>query len=234
MRLRDITLALFGWTIVGAAETVVSYSREIAPIFAMRCAKCHGLRSRNPAGNLGLRNHADLLAGGNLGRAVVPGHPDKSPLLWFIDGSRGEGQRMPPGAPPLSPAQIETIRRWIAEGAIKDDHDLPQPQIRANAQPGQTLEIAVSLPVEALVSIAILAPGSEEPLHLEEAVIKSALDPTASGRTGEWIRWKLFRASDWPREITIEMTVLYANGNLAGSQLKVGEANFFHLVNEAP
>ena len=93
----------------------VSYSQQVAPILAMHCNTCHG-----DAGGLSTRSHAELMAGGNLGIVVVPGNAERSLLVHFIDGRRGEAHRMPLGGRPLSREQIDTIRRWIDEGANKD------------------------------------------------------------------------------------------------------------------
>src|SRR6266404_7775082 len=93
----------------------VSYSRQVAPILALHCNSCHG-----DAGGLSTRSYADLMNGGNLGKVVIPGDPDRSLLIHFIEGRRGEAHRMPLGGRVLSLGQIDTIRRWIAEGAQKD------------------------------------------------------------------------------------------------------------------
>ena len=61
------------------------------------------------------------MLGGNLGKVIVPGDPDRSLLIHFLEGRRGENHRMPKDSRPLSPAQIDMIRRWIAEGARNDD-----------------------------------------------------------------------------------------------------------------
>src|SRR5262245_40040323 len=89
----------------------VSYSREVAPILALRCNGCHG-----EAGRLSTRTHAALLAGGNLGRVVIAGDAENSLLIHFVEGRRGEARRMPIGGRPLATAEIQVVRRWIDEG----------------------------------------------------------------------------------------------------------------------
>ena len=103
----------------------VSFSHEVAPIMAMHCNICHG-----DAGGLSTRSYVEIMAGGNLGRVIVPGDPDKSLLIHFLDGRRGENRRMPKDEAPLSITQIETIRRWIAEGAKNDDISAPTYRIK--------------------------------------------------------------------------------------------------------
>ena len=74
------------WPRCSAAAPVgpVSYGRQIAPMFALHCAGCHGLS--NPSSNLQVTRFASLRAGGNIGDEIVPGHPEKSILLDFIEG----------------------------------------------------------------------------------------------------------------------------------------------------
>ena len=53
---------------------------------------------------------------GTPGGVVVPGDPDNSLLIKRIEGT--VGPQMPLSLPPLSAPEIETIRQWIAEGAL--------------------------------------------------------------------------------------------------------------------
>ena len=92
--------------------TPVSFSRDIAPIMAMYCNACHG-----ESGGISTRSYKELMLGGDLGTVVIPGDPDRSLLIHFLEGRRGENRRMPKNGRALSPHQIEIIRRWIAEGA---------------------------------------------------------------------------------------------------------------------
>ena len=48
---------------------------------------------------------------------VVPGNPDVSEFYKRLLGPTENGAQMPFAQPPLPPAAIETIQRWIAEGA---------------------------------------------------------------------------------------------------------------------
>lgn len=98
-----------------------SFAADIQPIFDLRCAGCHG-------GNGGL-DLSPGLAYGNLvsvqsqGYApmmrVQPGDPENSVLYGKVSGSTF-GDRMPLGQEPLTAGQIESIRAWIAAGALND------------------------------------------------------------------------------------------------------------------
>jgi len=98
----------------------VSYSREIAPLLVKHCGACHGVRRSVPRGDFSVVTYEDLMQGGGLTQTIVPGDPERSLLVHFIEGRRGEVFRMPLEAPPLTRAQIDLIRRWIAEGAKSD------------------------------------------------------------------------------------------------------------------
>lgn len=101
----------------GASETVdVDFVRDIRPIFEEHCYECHGPDKRE--GGLRLTNRRDAFVPGDLGLpAIEPSSPELSPLYELIT-SDDPDERMPQEADPLSPAQIETIRRWIDTGAV--------------------------------------------------------------------------------------------------------------------
>ena len=82
----------------------ISYQSEVRPIVAQRCQLCH--QGVEAAAALDLSRH-DVLQG------LVAGNR----LLGAITGNP---PRMPKGMAPLEPAQVDTIRRWIAEGAAND------------------------------------------------------------------------------------------------------------------
>lgn len=96
----------------GGAATV-SYSRQVQPIFDRNCVACHG-------GQMGLwlDSYERVLAGGQHGPVIVPGNPDASELIRRVTGISQPG--MPLGQPPLAPRDMEILRRWIAEGAVKN------------------------------------------------------------------------------------------------------------------
>ena len=92
----------------------VDFVQEIQPIFAERCYQCHGPNRQEAA--FRLDHKPTLLAGGELGKALVPGKSDESLLIHFVAGLREEG-RMPKKGDPLSKDQIALLRAWIDQGA---------------------------------------------------------------------------------------------------------------------
>ena len=99
-----------------SALFVLTFAQHISPILRLRCVHCHGQDGISSNG-LDLRSYRTVRQGGNIGDDVVPGKPDSSTLVRFIEGRRGPEHRMPLHRRPLPPAQIRLIRQWIAEGA---------------------------------------------------------------------------------------------------------------------
>ncbi|GIV08846.1 MAG: hypothetical protein KatS3mg019_0937 [Fimbriimonadales bacterium] len=97
-----------------ARRPKVDFAREVLPIFRASCFPCHGPERRQ--GRLRLSNCEEAFKGGVSGPVIVPGDAENSLLVKRIS-SDAEGPRMPKGMTALSPEQIETIKRWINEGA---------------------------------------------------------------------------------------------------------------------
>ncbi len=100
------------------------FNRDVRPILA-ECYACHGPdRNQRKAGLRLDREEAAKapLPSGNV--AIVPGVPEKSALLARVTHP-DEKMRMPAiasGKPRLADGQIETLRRWIADGAPWETH----------------------------------------------------------------------------------------------------------------
>lgn len=93
----------------------VSYHGDVRPILQRSCTGCHQSKSRG--GKLGLETFAQLKSGGLSGPSVQAGKPADSPLYKVISG---KNPTMPKGGKPLPAAEVETIRRWIEQGARDD------------------------------------------------------------------------------------------------------------------
>ncbi|HJZ91556.1 MAG TPA: PSD1 and planctomycete cytochrome C domain-containing protein [Gemmataceae bacterium] len=88
-----------------------SFFGEIQPLLRSKCAKCHG--EKVPKADLDLTTAAGLLKGGESGRVIVPGKPADSLLYEKVHA----GEMPPKKEGRLTPAEVETIRKWIAAGA---------------------------------------------------------------------------------------------------------------------
>lgn len=102
------------------SDDEVHFSRDVRPILNQNCMPCHGgVRQKNGVSFL-FREEA-LGTGKSGKRTIVPGRPDESELIARVTSSDPD-TRMPYHAPPLSPQQIDVLRRWIKQGAKWEDH----------------------------------------------------------------------------------------------------------------
>jgi len=111
-----------------AKETKVDFLREVQPILAKKCFACHG--PDEAESGLSFTSEAAAYAEADSGEhAIVPGDLKASQLIARIT-SEDESERMPPEGDPLSPPQIETLSRWIAQGATWSKHWAFEPMRR--------------------------------------------------------------------------------------------------------
>jgi mono/diheme cytochrome c family protein len=87
------------------------FEAKIRPILVENCQRCHG--EKKQSGSLRLDSLAAALGGGDGGPAVVPGDPEKSPMIEAINYG---GLEMPPDAR-LKPEQIKLLTEWVKIGA---------------------------------------------------------------------------------------------------------------------
>jgi uncharacterized membrane protein len=100
-------------TSVAAADP---YFDVVQPLLEQRCGTCHNDEKREAT--LSMDSYESLLAGGDTGRAVVPGNLEASELLYRIGLPPEDEAFMPAeGKTPLTDRQVEIIRWWIAAGA---------------------------------------------------------------------------------------------------------------------
>jgi mono/diheme cytochrome c family protein len=100
-------------TIAGPAE--VNFVRDIQPIFAENCLKCHdGVKHK---GGMRLDSKATAFIGGDSGDpSIVPHDISKSKLIQLVRGDDPSAV-MPPKGKRLSTAQIDLLVRWVKQGA---------------------------------------------------------------------------------------------------------------------
>jgi hypothetical protein len=122
-----LAVTLLAGPVLARADKPVDFRRDVAPIFERHCIRCH--QPANLKGKLSLTTIEDLKAGAH----VVPGRPDESGLLELVT-AQGPGERpeMPRKGEPLSPGQVDVLRRWIAEGASWPREHVLQEKARAD------------------------------------------------------------------------------------------------------
>ncbi len=91
------------------------FEKQVRPLLADRCYKCHSERSEKLKGGLKVDSRAALLRGGETKPALVPGHPEKSLLIEAISYANPD-LLMPPKIR-LSEDEIATLTLWVKHGA---------------------------------------------------------------------------------------------------------------------
>src|SRR4051794_6468304 len=115
MRLPMLRVMLLAPLVPALAQTPLTFEKDVLPVFTQYCFTCHGQSS--PQLGLDVRTIASTLRGSHNGPVIVKGSPEKSLLYQKIST-----KAMPPPAfkQTMPDAQIDIIKRWIADGAVAE------------------------------------------------------------------------------------------------------------------
>jgi hypothetical protein len=97
-------------------EGVEYFEQRIRPVLAERCYSCHSARAKKLKGGLRLDTLEGLERGGAAGRAIVPGDPDRSPLIRALRYGTDEELKMPPSGR-LPASVVSDFETWVKRGA---------------------------------------------------------------------------------------------------------------------
>ncbi len=101
------------------AAAPVSYGRDVRPILAENCFFCHGQDPQHRKSDLRLDTREGQKAEG----LILAGKPDASELIRrILSDDKADVMPPPKSNRKLTPAQKDTLRRWVAEGAKFEDH----------------------------------------------------------------------------------------------------------------
>lgn len=230
----------------------VSYSRDIFPILRLRCSGCHGPHvwwDRPNQRGLDVTTYKSLMDGGQSGPPIIPGDPQRSLLVRYLESkgvSIGNMPTMPFVGKRLPQAQIELIKRWIKEGALEDHVVLPSMRIHlpdVQITKDEKFEddyyetIVCHIPVEAYATIIISDPSGKELARTGGGVEKLSgnqeEDLGMAGTTDTAIYWPLsrFRNNNAPRvklpqTVSVDLIIEQNKGELWGTAFSVERANF--------
>jgi hypothetical protein len=114
------------------AAASVSFAREIRPILSNRCFTCHGPDEKKREADLRLDQREAAFADRGGYASIVPGDPEASELLRRVISQDPDEQMPPPDSEikPLSAAEQELLRQWIAAGAEWEGHWAYVPPVR--------------------------------------------------------------------------------------------------------
>ncbi len=90
------------------------FASKIRPLLTARCFKCHGPDAK-AKGGLRLDTRDAALKGGDGGPALVPGHPEKSPLVAAV--RRVDPDAAMPPKETLPEGEVALLVDWIKRGA---------------------------------------------------------------------------------------------------------------------
>ncbi|HZL86993.1 MAG TPA: DUF1549 domain-containing protein, partial [Pirellulaceae bacterium] len=108
-------LASLGLASVAAAADEVDFLRDVRPILATRCYRCHSDSLDKKEAGLALDKFDTLMKGGDEGAVIVAGKSGESKLIERVTAT--DDTRMPQEGAPLTAEQIGKLKAWIDQGA---------------------------------------------------------------------------------------------------------------------
>lgn len=93
----------------------VDFVHEVQPILEKHCYSCHGPDKQKSGLRLDVKTEA-LRGGDSHAPNIISGKAQESPLIQFIT-TDDEDTQMPPKGKRLATTEIETLTRWVNEGA---------------------------------------------------------------------------------------------------------------------
>lgn len=116
---RTLNLPLFAATafllLSTEAARSVDFVNDVRPILEKHCYDCHTGEKHKSGFRVDVKSAA-MRGGDNHGPDIIPGNSAESPFIQFLSLTEEEN-RMPPKGKRLSPAEIETLTKWVDEGA---------------------------------------------------------------------------------------------------------------------
>jgi hypothetical protein len=97
----------------------VSYAQDVEPILRANCLSCHQEGGAGfEASGFSMASYDELMKGTRYGPMIVAGDSEGSNLVVLMEGRADPSISMPHGRmEPVGKADIDTIRRWIDQGA---------------------------------------------------------------------------------------------------------------------
>ena len=117
-------VCLPGAQLAHSADSSLDFNRDVRPILSDRCFACHGPDAEDRQAGLRLDDRGAAITALESGStAIVPSKPDSSEILARVTSTDPDVIMPPPHVnKPVTPAEAEILRRWIAEGAEYRGH----------------------------------------------------------------------------------------------------------------
>ena len=161
LRVANIGLAwtaLSAW-VATAAEPPMQFNKDIRPILSDKCFFCHGPDENKRKKGLRLDTREGAFKDK---KTIVPGKPDESDLIRRVTTSDADDHMPPAGSKigSLTSLEVQTLRRWIAQGAPYEQHwafiplrptSNPKVKTLRNQVARRKVPLAPSSPIDSLV-----------------------------------------------------------------------------------
>jgi uncharacterized membrane protein len=178
-------------TSVAAADP---YLDVVQPLLKQRCGTCHNGDKRE--GSFSMASYESTLAGGDTGRAIVPGNLEGSELYFRITRPADDDKVMPAeGKTPPTKDQIAILKWWIEKGAPH----------------GKSIgEVGTDAAIEPLLAAQLGLGGAAQP---------AAAAPAAAVAADQELVGKLFAAGFLARQLSQSDPRLVVSVNSPGADL---------------
>jgi hypothetical protein len=109
--------------LLGAAPARVEFNRDVRPILAATCFRCHGFDKNARKADFRLDDRDEATRPRKAGTPIVPGDANRSEI-WRRINSNDPDEQMPPAKSNLvlTDAQKATLKAWIEQGAEYQPH----------------------------------------------------------------------------------------------------------------
>lgn len=112
----------------------IDFKKHVQPIFAKHCYDCHSVGKKKEKAGFVFDDVKRLANDVGPGRIIVPKDLEQSDLIPIVMGANGKKMMPPEGKDPLSSKEIETLKKWIEEGANLPGIDIAA-KMAANKRP---------------------------------------------------------------------------------------------------
>jgi len=135
-----------------AVATPIDFNRDVRPLLSDRCFTCHGPDHEDRQAGLRLDDRSSAVAPLESGAtAIVPGDAAASAVVARITSDDPDFVMPPPHVgKPISPAEADVLRRWIAAGGEYRGH-WAFARVERPALPAVTLAVWPKTPVDRFV-----------------------------------------------------------------------------------
>jgi hypothetical protein len=132
--------------LVARAQGGIDFNRDVRPILSNNCFQCHGPDEKARKAKLRLDARDDALA------VLTPGKPETSELLRRVTSGNAE-EAMPPAktGKKLTAREIDTLSKWIKDGANYSAHWSYVKPVRPAVPVVQSPKVPVRNPIDAFI-----------------------------------------------------------------------------------